>query len=746
MSHQQPRSGQRPLVHHLSQIAIAAGFCCHLAHAQQATPTAGEGSDVQEVVVTATKRVTLASKTPAALTVLTGDDLKSEGAGDARRLAEITPNLQIGNASLGAVQVAIRGIGSTNNTEVGDAAAGFSIDGVFLGRPQMSGAALYDLERVEVLRGPQGTLYGRNSTAGAINIITRKPERHFEANVGLGLSSFKGLQLDAMVNVPVNEVLAMRGVASVAKHDGYTDTAHAPANTFSRDKSDQDNQSARLHALLKPVSGTTLLLSADYSRDTGAGAGPVSYNTLAANPKGAAGRFVATSRYEGHERNTAGGFSAQLDQKLALGDLTVIAGHRQQDRALLYSVAEAGAGNFNGSKFKQDSVEARIASSGSGPVQWVGGLYYFKETGEPIVLDGYGAQLLFVQRQMKTDSVAAFGQATFAVREDLRLTAGLRQTQDKKSRLGCTYPYAALNAAGLSSLTDANNPLTAIPTLDNLPACPTAGINDASVKYNKTTYRLGVEHDLSKATLLYATYSTGFKAGGFNDGNLATAVNKDAVVYRPEELKAFELGAKGRAFDRKLQYSIAAFQYDFTDLQLSALTTCLSGSGTCVVTQNAAKAKSTGVEVEGRVAIGSSGKLNFGLAWTDAHYTRFTTPTGVVWDKHKLDKAPSSTANLGYTHEWTVGGGGLAAYVGLRYSSSYLLSNPAAATHFTQPSYHKTDVRLTYTSPSGNWYVQAYGRNLENRNTMTGFQSSGPVNAVFLAEPRILGIRGSVSF
>ncbi|MEY4139346.1 MAG: hypothetical protein RLZZ371_1528, partial [Pseudomonadota bacterium] len=158
---------------------------------------------LDDVVVTATKRTTLASKTPASLAVITGDDLKSEGAADTKRLAELMPNVQLGNATLGAVEVSIRGIGSNNGTEVGDAAVGVTIDGVALGRPQMAGAALYDVERVEVLRGPQGTLYGRNSTAGAINIITKKPTQIKEASASFGFSNYSGAQADAMLNLPV---------------------------------------------------------------------------------------------------------------------------------------------------------------------------------------------------------------------------------------------------------------------------------------------------------------------------------------------------------------------------------------------------------------------------------------------------------------------------------------------------------------------------------------------------------------
>ena len=740
----------------LQRLAAAALTCLLPLHAQAqqqaaAAPVAAAAAadtGILEIVVTAQRRSALASKTPLSLVAISGDELKSEGAVDTKRLAELMPNVQIGNGALGGVEVSIRGIGASNNTEVGDPVVGVSIDGIFLGRPQMAGAALYDLERVEVLRGPQGTLYGRNSTAGAINIITHKPGRKFEGSASLGAGSYSSRQGDVMLNLPANDALALRGVLSFVKRDGYVDTAHAPQNNFAKDKSDQDNVSGRLQGRLSLGADTSVTLAADVSRDRGAGPGAVSYAVVQANPRGKDGRVVPSSKYEGRNDIDASGFSAELRQNLGLGELTVLAGHRAQERNLLYSIAGAAAGAYNHASFKQDSVEARLASTDRGPLQWVGGLYVFSEKGSPIVLQAFGPQVLFYQDPMKTESKAVFGQATYAVLPALRLTAGLRETQDTKSRQGCSYPFATLNAAGLSNLTDGNNPLAAPPDRATLPACPTASVNNVpATDWNKLTYRLGVDHDLDANTLLFASYSTGFKAGGFNDGNVTTVSNPAAIIYSPETLAALEFGVKARLLQNTLQVNLSAYGYNYTDLQVSSLTTCASGTGTCTLTTNAGKARSSGLELEGRYLATPQDRINFGLGLTNAKYSRFTTSGGIDWSGHKLDKAPSSMINLGWSHQFTFdSGNALTTYIGTRHSAKYVLSNPAANLQLEQAAYTRTDAHLTYASSDDRWDMQLYVRNIEDRNVATSYQFSGGQHAVYLSEPRMLGLRGNFRF
>jgi len=706
---------------------------------------------IQEVVVTAQKTTTVASKTPLALSVISGDDLKSEGAATTLRLADLVPNLSIGTGNLGGTEIAIRGIGSTNNSEVGDPAVGVNIDGIYLGRPQMNGATLFDVERIEVLRGPQGTLYGRNSNAGAVNIISKKPGKKFEGSVGLGFSNLSGVQADAMLNVPVSSTFSLRGVLSSAKRDGFIDTAHAPANTFSKDRNDVDNVSARLHGLWTITPSTSLLLTGYYGKNGGAGAGSVDYAVVAAHPKGPDGRFVATSAYEGKLRDESKGATAEFKTQTALGEVTVLANHQNQDRDSVFTVSTRPTGFYSFARYAQDSLEARIASTGTGPLQYVAGLYNFKENISPVVL-GALSGAFFYQDPTISKSQAAFGQLSYAVAPSLKVTGGLRSTQDDKSRQGCTYTFAALNAAGLTDYTNPASLPATYPAKASMPACTGANgttINDAAVHYNKSTYKVGMEWEPSRTELLYASVSSGFKAGGFNDGSAST--RGSALTYNPESITATEAGLKGRYLDGKLQVNAALFSYRYVDLQVSAVTACPTGS--CLVTQNAAQATSQGLELEGKYQLGANGRLNVAFTHVDAKYARFAAaasvanPAGVDWSGRRLDKAPTQTLNLGYTHYFTLeSGANLSAYAGTKFSSRYYLSNPATATQFYQPSYNKSDAHLTYASADDRYEVQVFVRNIEDRNVMTNYQASGGKDAMYLAEPRIFGVRGTFRF
>jgi iron complex outermembrane receptor protein len=191
-----------------------------------------------EVIVTAQKRLQSSSKVPVALSVITADDLKSKGISTAADLTNNVPNVLIGQGVSGGMEITIRGLGNSDNSERGDPQTAFHIDGIYLGRPQGAGATFFDVERVEVLRGPQGTLYGRNANAGAINVITKKPSAKLEGEVNGEIGTYGEQKTDAMLNVPVSDSFALRAVISSQKHDGYTDTA-TTANGYLRDRDDQ---------------------------------------------------------------------------------------------------------------------------------------------------------------------------------------------------------------------------------------------------------------------------------------------------------------------------------------------------------------------------------------------------------------------------------------------------------------------------------------------------------------------------
>jgi iron complex outermembrane receptor protein len=713
----------------LATALLAAGLVSlHPVLAQEAaapaSAEAASSTQLQEVVVTAQKRAQSVSKTALSLSVVTGDDLKSKGVSSAANLTEVMPNVQIGKGNGGGMELSIRGIGSSDSTERGDPEAAFHVDGIYIARSQGAGASFFDLERVEVLRGPQGTLYGRNANAGAVNVITRKPSAVFEGAVNAEVGSYGDRKMDAMLNLPVNDMLALRAVVSKQRHRGYADTANGN-NSFSYDRDDQNDTAARLHGLLKFSPQTSLLLSADASRDRSHGSAQFPLSSTGQPP---ASREL-NPEVEGRHNNRAGGVAAEFKTNLGLADLTYLYGHRSSARDEDDSLG--GAPNlhstYNGA-FKQDSHELRLSSAGVSDLQWLAGLYAFNETGSNLDLSvflpavaGNGPLIRFLQDPAKNKSAAVFGQATYTLLPGLRGTLGLRYTRDEKSRLGQTYGGNGQPIGNVG--------------------------NDAAGTWNKATYKLGVEYDLTPRHMLYTTLATGYKAGGFNDGNsvLGDANYNPNLFYKPESITSLETGIKGRYFGNRLQLSLAGFYYDYKDLQLP------SAVNTSLVTTNAGKARVMGLEAEGRWAVSEAGRLNFALGLLDAHYTRYNTPNGDDYNGKKLDRAPDMTLSLGYTHTWVLpNNAALAAYLGSRYSSSYVLTDPGtastAATQFAQHSFTKSDLTLTYTAPSDLWNVQAFVKNIENKSTMTALFTVNGANYTYLSEPRTLGVRAGVKF
>ena len=706
---------------------------CSLAAASSAQSAAPETGRLADVTVTAQKIVQPSSKTALSLTAVSGEDLRTAGATTAVGLTNLIPNVQIAPGTSGSTDISIRGIGSTNTTEVGDPATAFHIDGVYLGRPQSAGATFYDLERVEVLRGPQGTLYGRNATAGAVNLITNKPGKKFAGEANLGVGNYGLYSFDGMVNAPVNNQFALRAVVSSSSRDGYLINKSA-TNGFGKNRDDADNLSARVHGLVTFNADTKLLLTVDTSRNKGAGPGTVPIASFL-NNTGAAQRTSLTNVNEGRRDDSSTGFAAEFTAQSRVGEFTYLGAYRTFDRNNLSSTNATTS--LTNSKFSQTSHELRLASTGKSDLTWVAGLYLFNEKGNidatftnPALANQFGPGnpgVRFIQDPVNSKSTAVFGQATYSVTPALRLTAGLRTTSDEKSRDGRTTNLAAtFNAPSL--------------------------VNKAKVSYNQSTWKLGADYDLARNVLVYANVATGYKAGGYFDGSNAAGNN----TYRPELLTSMEAGIKGRFLDNRLRLSAAVFSYDYKDLQISYVAINPLSNTIGTITTNAAKAKNTGLELEAKMAVSDSGTVNVALGLLNAKYGDFVfpviagRPVAINLAGQQLDKAPNATLTLGYTHDWTLAdGAAVTAYVGTRYSASYQLSNFAVVTpiQYTQPSFTRTDINETYTAPRDKWYVQGYARNLENRNVTTGFAFSSLTGSNFsLADPFTIGLRAGVKF
>jgi iron complex outermembrane receptor protein len=708
-------------------------------------------AQIQEVTVTAQRATALESKTPVAMSTLSAGQLSNAGIDNPAGLAARLPNVELDNAADG-LRITIRGVSNADTTEKGDPSAAFMLDGIYIARPQIQNLSFYDLERVEVLRGPQGTLYGRNTTAGAINVVSAAPVDRFDAAAGAAIGNYRSRKGDAMLNVPVNEALALRTALAYNRHDSYLRNGQGTPYSLGLDR---DDLSARLSAKLKIGADATLLLRYDHSKvdDNNDSFVPDTnfYSGVAAGDpvwRGGGTRGQLTNGFvppnsapeQGYSHKTTSGIAADLAWKLGGATLYYLGAHRSYEHDALanfyYRVAPGFAlgvhQGFSGD-YTQNSHELRIATNGGGALSAQAGLYYFREESSqlysfrdlgPLGLPPY---YVFPHGPTIATSKAVFGQATYRLTDKLRATAGARYTDDQKSRVGSTNFQQA----------SVFNPATDFKLL-----------NAAGMGTHQTTWRVGADYDLAPSTLLYAAVATGYKAGGFNDGCLAgsvqlglvcpakLAVPADTLFYQPETLRSHEAGVKTRFWDNKASLNLSAFHYDYKNLQLSGV--AIVQGAPRFVTGNAGVASVKGLEAEGQFQPTAQDRIHYALALLDAHYVSYK-PDGVhSWAGDKLDRSPSHALTLGYEHAFQLERGELTAGVGARKSGAYVIAVPTRLLQYRIPSRTESDATLRYRPKRSAWSVMARVKNIENKVHPISIDSFG---MVVPSDPRTVDVR-----
>jgi iron complex outermembrane receptor protein len=718
--------------------AALAGIAWHGAQAQTASQAGTDPAAIQEVIVTAQRSAAPESKTPVSMSVLSGEQLAKLGLDDPMAIGARLPNtyFDYGNDGL---RITIRGVSNADNTEKGDPSAAFMIDGVYVARPQSQTVSFFDVDRIEVLRGPQGTLYGRNTTAGVAHVISKAPVPYFEGEAHAEIGTYNSRKLGATVNVPAGESLALRAAVASNKRDSFLRNGQGTPYHLGMER---DDWAARLSAKLALGGDGALLLRYEHAQndasnddslpDTnfwrGAAQGtPVWFDAPASQRLTNA--FVApnTRPEQGYTHKTTSALSSELQWDLGPLTATWLASHRDFSSSYLYNyyyrvvptVAIGLRHDFTGD-YNQDSHELRFATKSGARLSAQGGLYWFREDAnnryayrdmEPIGLTPYYVWDIVPS---VSRSRAVFGQATYGLTESLRLTAGARYSEDAKSRVGTTGYQQARSY----------NPATDLRALVH-----------GELSTHKTTWRLGADLDLAPGTLLYASAATGFKAGGFNDGcvageerlgvrcNALSQAPAAELVYAPETVRSYEAGAKSRFWQNRASLNLAVFHYDYRNLQLSSV--AFHGASPVYVTSNAGQAIVNGLEAEGQLRPSAADRIDYALTFTDAHYARYA-PDGLhSWAGVKLDRTPTRTLSLGWEHRFALSGGALVAGIHSRAASATLLTVPSKALRYTVPGHRESDLRLAWEPLGARWTVLARVRNLENTVVPTSVNSFG---------------------
>ncbi len=679
-----------------------------------------EGEKIREIIVTAQKRATNLMKTPAAVSAVDSEALHDSVVRDLDELGMLVPTLIVNEELVS--KIFIRGVGTENLTSGGDPGVAVNVDGEYLARTSAANFDLYDIERVEVLRGPQGTLYGRNTTGGAINIISRAPTNAFGGDVQAEFGDYDHARFAATLNGPlVDETLLGRISLVKSDRDGYT-----PNETTGRALDDQDFDAGRLRLRYLPTDTLRVDLIADYT-DLDNRQAP--FKILEDTPSifelpPYSGHDPADKRAVAHDvedvmRQKQRGGTVEVDW--TPGDFTVtsITGYRKTDFFSLFdgdSTDQDYQNFFDDSRFDQFSQELRLASDTGGALQWLVGLYYFNDDGTSHVfveVPAFGFNIDH-RADLKTESWAAFGQATYGLRDDLRLTLGLRYSDERR------------DATQESDFGGGNVQQQVLDRNDDA-----------------WTPKLGVEYDWSDNTLLYANLTKGFKSGGF-------VFNGFQPSYKPETVWVLDGGIRTRLLDGRLQASVSTFYYDYTDMQVSVFEQFVA------TIKNAADATIYGMELEVTARPTDSLDVNLGLSLLHAEYDEFITqdPTqpgvpSVNLAGNDLPRAPDVAATLGlaYTHPF-FSIGSITYRVDYRYQSrSYF--NAFNRSRSEQPALNLVDARASFTTDDKQWEIALYGKNLTDKlYYATILESAVEIGRPFgiLAAPRTWGVQLAYHF
>jgi len=724
--------------------------------------TASDSSGLQEIVVTATKRETTVLNTPASITAISGAQLGA--AGGIQNLSDMAadvPNMSVGN-QFGVNRTFIRGIGLTSIDLGADGAVAFLQDGAQIARPAEQLSGFYDLQRVDVLQGPQGTLYGRSATAGVVNMITNKPTDSLDGYADLTFGNYSNKTFEGAIGGPINDVLSARIATKIVKHDGYGTNLYTGTQI-----DDQDSQAVRGIVRYKPSDKLVADFEMDYIHEddndyafhyfgttpTTVGGvltptpnsslpavalfgGQTIFSCCGANPNL---RDIYSSIDPTNKRHGIGG-SISVDWKPDNFDFKSVTSFRNfsrfnADDLLVSNITAYGRNNYveDSQSYTQDFT---VTTSAFG-IDWIGGLDYFHErlfgsvivptiglavtaTGGdctprnpagPIPCDLFDSGLYAQIGTVTTSSYAGFIEGSYNITDALKATAGVRYTHEERSGTGSFV----FNAEGIDTPTD------------------------ESASWNAATPKFLLEYHLDPDTMIYASINRGFKSGVINVGS-------ENPVIAPEYVWAYETGLKLKAFENRLQYTSAIFYYDYTNLQVGFV-----NAQSIVETINAASARNYGWENTLELQITPHFQVNAAATYLSAKYTNFTNGNyrdGFAPEQlsgNYLDNAPPYTARIGFDYTIPLAGDagkillhGEDAYQGKVYFTEFNNSDAE------QGGYGLINATGGWQSSDEHWKVTGWVRNAANKFALANDIISAPlydnVRVGTLMPPRTYGI------
>lgn len=714
------------------------------------------GGGIEDIVVTAQRRSENLQRVPITVQAVTQQSLVASGAVNAATIQTVIPGLVIQRTFAGATPF-LRGVGTTNSGFTSEMPVATYIDGVYLPNAASGVFAFNNIERIEVLKGPQGTLFGRNAVGGLIQIVTRDPKQtpHFEGSLGYG--NYNTIDANLYATGGVSDNLAAD--FSLLYHDqneGWGRNLTTGNEIFK-------NSEIGISSKLKwtPTDRTTVTLRGLYDHSTGdIGTGFGVYP----GSRGIDGtpyftKYTIANNVDPSNESSQANFGLKIEQDLDFARLVSITGFNHVRSEILTTQNGIPGQTVQGrsasilhnlGRSNTFTQEIQLLSDTNAPLQWITGAFFMRDhftidadviptcignvcAPSPIPIRTVGDQVL--------KSYAVFGEATLRLTSTTRLTAGLRYTRDKKDVSGAYRVPLAGYPTSVATLTGPN-------------AFGQPGAIGPKASFSKITWRGVLAHDFTPTVMGYASVNRGFKAGAFNP-----VVFTNPVV-QPEVMDAYETGLKSELFDRTLRFNISAFLYNYKNIQLR--TTAPPALPGLPILYNAAKARIKGIDAEMIVAPTSGLTLNAAISLLDPKFESFpggicTTPRVIagavlggvatqpcVLDGKLLPRAPRFSGNFGVTYKTTTAIGDLALTASDSYNSGFFWDPD---NRIRQRSYHQVNATLTWTSLSGHYNAQLYARNLNKPYFFNAaFEGAGGNDTYSPGEPRTYGIKFGFMF
>lgn len=744
---------------------------------------AAETPVLDEIVVTAQKRAQKLEDVPISLTAINGEKLEEAGITSISGIADYTPSFNMTQTGIGT-NIAIRGISSGVNQGFEQSAAMF-VDGVHYGRAQLARAPFLDIERIEVLRGPQSILFGKNSTAGAISIINAKPGDEHKAIVTLSYEpEFETKEARLVLSGPISDTVGGRLAILSRDSAGFIENT-----TLNRDEPSDADQVIRATLEWKPSDTWDITLKLEDGSFDSVGRNievvkPVASTDLTINKTNdpnpyktilgalTAGQFILDTTNDG-KRQSNGDYSfndtsnVTLTAEHDIGDLslTSVTGYNSYTYSELCDCDFTGAAGFNifsDEKYRQVSQEIRLASAEDQTVSWIGGVFYqgsdikfhdkvFVPTNSVIatgltprlgatlanLLRGASTQRDFTQ---ETSLASVFGQVTWNITDASRFLIGARYTEETKEASRHQYHVSASDV--IQPLGTTATPYNILWNVFQVDPHEIKGDRDES----GFTPQIIFQHDLSGSDRLYASYTTGFKSGGFDvransapeslGGIYSGTPTNGTWEFEDEDVKNYEIGSKFLLASGALELNVAVFRSDFTNMQTSQFDGSLSFNVT-----NAGEARVQGIEVDGRWAITDNLLMRGGVSYLDFEYLDF--PNGQCAFGQKANSGPTTCSQTGMRREFVPKYQGNAGWdYDINFSNGWKLTNtldlifndgylttPSLDSNFKQSAYTKVNARIALSGVDEAWELALVGKNLTDTSVVT-YANGLPVASV----------------